>query len=109
MFGNPELARLNSRKAALVAQSDALRRALLTDWAQLQPVISWMETGTSLIHRIKPLCLALAPLLGIWAGRKPGFGSGFARKLTTGWRVWQAISAMWKGSRRHHRVGRSVP
>jgi hypothetical protein len=100
MFGNPELARLNSRKAALVAQSDALRRGLLADWVQLQPVVSWMETGTSLIRRIKPFCLVLAPLLGIWAVRKQGFGSGLARKLTVGWRMWQAISAMWKGSQR---------
>ena len=100
MFGNPELARLSSRKAALVAQSDALRRGLLADWTQLQPAVSWMETGTSLLRRIKPLWLVLAPLLGIWAVRKPGFGSGFASKLTVGWRVWRAISAMWNGSRR---------
>src|SRR2546425_735718 len=99
MLGNPELVRLNSRKAALLAQSDALRRALLADCVQLRPVVSWVETGTAFIRRIKPLLVVIAPLLGFWVARKRGLSSGLTKKLSAGWRLWRVIAAMRRGSR----------
>ncbi len=96
MFGTRELARLNLRKVELVAQSDATRRELVENWARVQPVVSWVESGTGLIRQIKPVCLIAAPLLGIWAGRKGSSRSGLWSKVRMGWRLWQAVAAAWR-------------
>ena len=96
MFGNRELTRLNLRKAELLAESDAIRRGLEANWAQIQSVISWVEFASSFIRQIKPLCLIAAPLLGIWVSRRANSNSGLWSKMRLGWRLWQAVVVAWR-------------
>jgi hypothetical protein len=97
MFGNGELARLTLRKAELLAASEARRQEMVANCARLQPVLSRVEAGVRLARLLKPLLLAGAPLLGLWAARKGG--SGAWNKLRVGWRAWRILSAVWKGFR----------
>lgn len=94
MFGNGELARLKLRKAELLAESDALRQSLVSDWVKLKPIAAWIEAGTDIFRRIQPLLMTLAPFLGFWVARRRRVSFGFARILTVGWRVWRAITTM---------------
>lgn len=96
MFKTRELAQLNSRKAELTAESSAMRGTLLEDWARVQPVVAWVENGTSFIRRIGPLYLIAAPLLGIWAGRKGSSHFGLWNKMRVGWRLLQAVATALK-------------
>ena len=99
MFGTRELAQLNSRKAELTAESSAMRGTLLEDWARVQPVVSWVESGISCIGRIAPLYSIALPLLGIWAGRKGSSRLGLWNKIRAGWRLLQAAAAVLKVAR----------
>ena len=99
MFANRELAHLQLRKARLLDESDALREQLIDDWARIQPTVSWVEGGVSLVRRSKPILLAAAPLLGFWLARNGKPRRGWWRTLRAGWRVWRTVSAVWKTSR----------
>ncbi|HEY2953399.1 MAG TPA: hypothetical protein VGK40_12495 [Verrucomicrobiae bacterium] len=97
MFGNGELTRLTVRKAELLAASAAHRQELMANCARLRPVVSRVEAGVRLARLIKPLLLAGAPLLGLWAARK-GRG-GLWNKLRAGWQAGLTLSAVWKSFR----------
>ncbi len=98
MFGNRELAGCQARKAALLRESEANRRALAQVGQNLQPVVVWVDLGVAIARKARTAFSALAPLLSLWGSRNAE-SSGFFGKLTGAISCGRSLAALWKNWR----------
>lgn len=98
MFGDQEIEALERRKLELVERSARQRAQLEADVQKLQPVLSWIETGSRLARQAGPLVIAASPVLGWWLARKEK-GGGLFSKLTRAASLFQSARSLLRAFR----------
>ena len=91
-----EIEGLAEHRRRLLAESEALRREIAVDLANLRPTAAWMETGYVAFRSLRTLSPLVALVGGFFVARK---GTGLfqvIRKLWSGWRLGRKLPALWR-------------
>ena len=95
MFRYGQLTHSQQRKSALLQQSTAHRRALITEADNLRPVAGWVDLGIDVARKARTAWSVLAPLLSVWQARRQE-SSGFVHKLAEALSLARSLTELWK-------------
>ena len=96
MAETAQVKELEERRRLLLAESEALRRQIAGDLANLRPTAAWVETGYIAFRSLRTLSPLVALAGGFFVARK---GTGLfqvIRKLWSGWRLGRKLPALWR-------------
>lgn len=95
---------LQARKRHLLAQSELHRRALATDFAQLNAATSWIATTLRYARMVSPVLAMAIPIAGFFfRTRKKHVAPQPARKknllgtLIAGYKIARQVKPIWDG------------
>jgi len=96
VFTTAELKELQSRKQALLAQSELRRCMLQLECAQLALAVGWVDRGLRLVKALSPWLKLAAPLAGFFVIRKR---SRLLDLWAKGWGGWRLLRRVWPVAR----------
>jgi len=87
---------LQERRRLLLAESEALRRQIAVDLANLRPTAAWVDTGYVAFRSLRTLSPLVALVGGFFVARKGTGVFQVIRKLWSGWRLGRNLPALWR-------------